>query len=60
MIVELVPMSATIRTVRVTFTVPDGVDDDAVAGLVEAFLRTCVDRLADAYPSLFAVPPAVS
>lgn len=53
-------MAATIRTVRVTFTVPDGVDDDAVAGLVEAFLRTCVDRLADAYPSLFAVPPDVS
>lgn len=53
-------MAATIRHVQVTFTVPDGVDDDAVGQLVAAFLRTCVEQLADAYPQLFAVRPDVT
>lgn len=52
-------MSATIRQARVTFTVPDGVDDDMVAALVRNFLAVCIRHLVEAHPTLFAIEPAV-
>lgn len=52
-------MAATIRQARVTFTVPDGVDDDIVAALVRAYVTVCIERLVEAHPTLFAIAPAV-